>query len=68
MRRPPDETAILQRWRAEELTLVELLGQLQACGWSRRDVYAFVEREAGGAAEAPAAPPSWKNRAKLTNY
>ncbi len=75
MRRPPEVAAILERWRAEQLTLEELLGQLQACGWSRRDCYAFVEREAGGKPLEPPEPESlepgagsFRNGAKLINY
>lgn len=38
--------AILERWRREEIGLTELLRQLQAAGWSRRDCFAYLEREA----------------------
>ena len=67
MRLPPDVAAIWKRWEAEEINLVELVRQLQACGFSRRDVYADLERRAGGHAEqAPRGRfrngPSWKGR------
>jgi len=64
MRPPPEPAAILKRWEAEEITLVELLRQLQACGWFRREIYAYLERQAGGWPEEQ----RFGNRPKLINY
>jgi hypothetical protein len=50
MRKPEAAVAaIWRRWEAEEITLDELRRQLWASGWSRRQIYAALEREA----EAP---------------
>lgn len=43
-------TAILGRWSREEINLGQLLSQLQGAGWSRREVFAYLEREADGRA------------------
>lgn len=39
-------TAILERWSREEIDIRQLVLQLQRSGWSRRDVFAYLEREA----------------------
>ncbi len=42
----PAAAEALAGWSREEVTLVELLRQLQAAGWSKREVYDYLEREA----------------------
>lgn len=68
MRKPDAIIAgILERWSREEINLGELLLQLQRCGWSRRDVFAYLEREA----DAMSARQGLGNRPKpagLRNY
>jgi len=59
------EAGLLRRWEAEELTLQEFVPQLEACGWSRRDVFAYLERQAGG---HPEEAERFSNRPKLINY
>ncbi len=56
----PAAAEALAGWSREEVTLVELLGQLQAAGWSRREVYGYLEREA----DAMAGRQSLGNRPK----
>ncbi len=47
MRKPEAAVAATwRRWEAEEIGLDELLRQLWACGWSRRQIYAALEEEA----------------------
>jgi hypothetical protein len=54
MRKPEAAVAATwRRWEAEEITLEELLRQLWAAGWSRREVYAALEREADGQRNRP---------------
>lgn len=45
--RPPDAiiTILLNRWTAEEFTLEEFLEIMQRAGWTKREVYAYLERE-----------------------
>jgi hypothetical protein len=68
MRKPEAAVAAtLGRWATEEITLSELLRQLQGAGWTRREVYAYLEREA----DAMAARQSLGNRpqsGRLRNY
>lgn len=65
MRKPEAAVAaILGRWSREEITLLQLLGQLQGAGWSRREVYAYLEREA----EEASARQRLHNRPQLQNY
>lgn len=66
----PQEAAVaatLKAWAVEEITLGQLLHQLQAAGWSRREVFAYLEREA----DAMGSRQSLGNRPKpgrLRNY
>lgn len=53
--------ATLRRWEAEEINLLELLRQLQGAGWSRRECFAYLEREA----DAGAGRQALQNRPKL---
>lgn len=46
MERQPAAAEILESWRREEINLGQLLRVLQASGWTRREVYAYLEREA----------------------
>lgn len=65
MRKPEAAVAAtLKRWELEEISLVELLRQLQAHGWSRRECFAYLEREA----DAMAGRHALGNRAQLHNY
>lgn len=43
-------TAILGRWSREEINLGQLLSQLQRAGWTRRQIFAYLEQEADDSA------------------
>jgi hypothetical protein len=65
MRRPEAVVAAtLRRWELEEIGLAELLLQLQGAGWSRRQCFAYLEREADEGARRQALA----NRPQLRNY
>lgn len=52
--------ATLRLWELEQITLLQLLARLQAEGWKRRQVFAYLEREA----DAMAGRQSLGNRPK----
>jgi hypothetical protein len=43
-------TAILGRWSREEINLGQLLSSLASVGWTRREVFAYLEQEADDSA------------------
>jgi len=50
MRSPEDViTTLLDRWTAEEFTLDEFVAIMRRAGWSKRDVYTYLERECDAA-------------------
>lgn len=53
--------ATLRLWELEQITLLQLLVRLQAEGWSRREIFAYLEREA----DAMAARQALGNGLKL---
>lgn len=38
---------VLQRWEQEQITLIDFVSTMRHYGWTRRQVYAYIERELG---------------------